>query len=236
MTASSVRRPTIILVHGAWADGSCWCDVISRLQAGGLSVISVQNPLTSLDDDVAAVRRALALERHAAVLVGHAWGGAVITEAGMDAQVAALVYIAGFAPDRGESTNDLQLGFERPEHASHLVVDESGFSRLPAASFQHYFAQDLPDEQARMLAAVQVPFRASALDEAVSVAAWRSKPAWYLITDHDRMIAPELQQQMAVRMNARVGNVPSSHVPFSSKPRETTAFILRAVEHLRTHP
>jgi pimeloyl-ACP methyl ester carboxylesterase len=233
MSATSAHRPTVILVHGALVDGSSWCDVIARLQAGGLSVISVQNPLTSLADDVAAVRRAVAIERHEVVLVGHAWGGAVITEAGVDARVAALVYVAGFAPDRGESMNHLQQGFPPPQHAKHLVVDDAGFARLPAASFHHYFAQDLPDEQARMLAAVQVPFRASALDDAVSAAAWRSKPAWYLIADHDRMIAPELQQKMAERMNARIGNVPSSHVPFASKPKETTAFILRAVQHLR---
>jgi pimeloyl-ACP methyl ester carboxylesterase len=227
-----VNRPSIILVHGALADGSCWCDVISRLQAGGLSVISVQNPLTSLADDVAAVRRAVASERQAVVLVGHAWGGAVITEAGMDSQVAALVYIAGFAPERGESLNHLQHG-SAPPHAKHLVVDGDGFVRLPSASFQHYFAHDLPDAQAHMLAAVQVPFRASAMDDAVAAAAWRSKPAWYLVTDHDRMIAPRLQLKMAERMSARIGNVPSSHVPFASKPKETTEFILRAVDHPR---
>ena len=220
---------TVVLVHGAWADGSSWNEVIARLQAEGIPVVSVQNPLSSLADDVAAVQRAMELVDGPIVLVGHSWGGTVITQAGASAWVRALVYIAAFAPDRNESTNSLQARYPVPEYASLLRADSAGYLHFPADALPHYFAQDLPAANARVLAATQGPIRASAFAEEVTEAAWHDLPSWYLVTGHDRMIAPQLQREMAQRIQARITEVAASHVPFASRPKETTAVILEAV-------
>jgi pimeloyl-ACP methyl ester carboxylesterase len=220
---------TVVLVHGAWADGSSWNEVIARLQAEGIPVVSVQNPLSSLSDDVAAVQRAMELVDGRLVLVGHSWGGTVITQAGAAGRVRGLVYIAAFAPDRGQSTNSLQAGYPRPEYASLLRADSAGYLHFPADALPHYFAQDLPATNAIVLAATQGPIHASAFDDKVTEAAWHDIPSWYLVTDHDRMILPQLQREMAQRMQARIREVPASHVPFASRPKETTAIILEAV-------
>jgi pimeloyl-ACP methyl ester carboxylesterase len=230
----SAAAPVVVLVHGAFADGSSWNEVITRLQAKGLTVISVQNPLSSLADDVAAVDRAVQAQSRPVVLVGHSWGGTVITQAGATDKVAALVYVAAFAPDLGESTGDVQKKFPPPPYVSMLQADSGGFLRLTAEAMTQYFAQDISAAQSRVLAATQGPIRGSAFAEKVTVAAWRSKPSWYLVTEQDRMIYPQLQRDMAVRMNARVLAVRASHVPFISMPRETTAIILDAVEKVRT--
>jgi pimeloyl-ACP methyl ester carboxylesterase len=220
---------TVVLVHGAWADGSSWAEVIARLQAEGIPVVSVQNPLSSLADDAATVRRAIELVDGPVVLVGHSWGGTVITQAGVSGQVRALVYVAAFAPDRNESTNALQARYPAPEYAPLLRADSAGYLHFPADALPHYFAQDLPAAQAMVLAATQGPIRASAFDEQVTEAAWHDIPSWFLVADRDRMIAPQLQRDMAQRIHARVREVPASHVPFASRPRETTAVILEAV-------
>ncbi|RZA33204.1 MAG: alpha/beta hydrolase [Lysobacteraceae bacterium] len=225
----SAPNVTVILVHGAWADGSSWNEVIARLQAEGLAVVSVQNPLSSLADDVAAVHRAMELVDGPVILVGHSWGGTVITQAGVSARVLALVYIAAFAPDRDQSTNALQANDPVPEYAALLRVDSAGYLHFPADALPHYFAQDLATVNARVLAATQGPIRASAFDDRVTEAAWRDRPSWYLVSGQDRMIAPRLQREMAQRIQARVTEVPASHVPFASRPRETTAIILEAV-------
>jgi pimeloyl-ACP methyl ester carboxylesterase len=227
-----VPSVTVVLVHGAWADGSSWNEVIARLQAEGLAVVSVQNPLSSLADDVAAVMRAMELVTDPIVLVGHSWGGTVVTEAGASPRVRALVYIAAFAPDRNESTNSLQARYPLPEYAALLRADSAGYLHFPADALPHYFAQDLPATNARVLAATQGPIRASAFDEKVGRAAWHDVPSWYLVTEHDRMIPPQLQREMAQRIQARIREVPASHVPFASRPRETTALILDAVAHV----
>ena len=220
---------TVVLVHGAWADGSSWAEVIARLQAEGIPVVSVQNPLSSLADDAATVRRAIELVDGPVVLVGHSWGGTVITQAGVSGQVRALVYVAAFAPDRNESTNALQARYPAPEYAPLLRADSAGYLHFPADALPHYFAQDLPAAQAMVLAATQGPIRASAFDEQVTEAAWHDIPSWFLVADRDRMIAPQLQRDMAQRIRARVREVQASHVPFASRPRETTAVILEAV-------
>lgn len=220
---------TVVLVHGAWADGSSWAEVIARLQAEGIPVVSVQNPLSSLADDAATVRRAIELVDGPVVLVGHSWGGTVITQAGVSGQVRALVYVAAFAPDRNESTHSLQVRYPAPEYASLLRADSAGYLHFPADALPHYFAQDLPAAQAMVLAATQGPIRASAFDEQVTEAAWHDIPSWFLVADRDRMIAPQLQRDMAQRIGARVREVQASHVPFASRPRETTAVILEAV-------
>lgn len=221
---------TVVLVHGAWADGSSWSEVIARLQAAGVEVVSVQNPLSSLADDVATVERALEAVEGPVVLVGHSWGGTVITQAGAARQVACLVYVAAFAPDVGQSTNAVQAAYPPPEYLPLLRADSGGFLHFPQAQLPHYFAQDLPSANAQVLAATQGPIRASAFDDAVTVAAWRSKPSWYLLAENDRMIAPALQEEMATRIGARVHRVNSSHVPFATRPRETAAIVLEAVQ------
>jgi pimeloyl-ACP methyl ester carboxylesterase len=167
------------------------------------------------------------------VLVGHSWGGTVITQAGATEKVAALVYIAAFAPDVGESTSDVQKNFPPPPYVSLLQADSGGFLRLPAEAMTQYFAQDISAAQSRVLAATQGPIRGSAFADKVTVAAWRSKPSWYLVTEQDRMIYPQLQREMATRINARVSVVRASHVPFISMPRDTTTIILDAVEKVR---
>lgn len=225
-------RPTVVLVHGAWTDGSSWGDVVARLQAKGLRVVSVQNPLTSLADDVARVSRAIATQADPVILVGHAWGGTVITQAGVSDRVAALVYVAAFAPDRGESTNDLQMRGRPPGYATLLLVDDEGNLMFPQEALPDWFAHDLPAVHARVLAATQVPVRASAFDDRVSEAAWRLKPSWYLVADDDRMIDPQLQRAMAARIAARVTTIHASHVPFLSRPKETAAIVLDAVDEV----
>jgi len=228
--------PTVVLVHGAWADGSTWREVIVRLQARGLHVVAVQNQLNSLADDAAAVARALEPITAPVVLVGHSWGGTVITQAGVSNKVVALVYVAAFAPDVGESTNDLQANAPPPGYVPLLQLDSAGYLWFPQAQMPQWFAQDLPAPGAALIAAAQNPIRATAFGDKVDEAAWRSKPSWYLLTTRDRMIAPELQRQMSARMQAAVRTVDSSHVPFASQPRETTAVILEAVEHVLHQP
>jgi pimeloyl-ACP methyl ester carboxylesterase len=225
--------PTVVLVHGAWADGSTWSDVVSRLQARGLRVVSVQNQLNSLADDVAAVNRALEREAAPVVLVAHSWGGTVATQAGASDKVAALVYIAAFAPDLGQSTNDVQAGYPPPGYAGLLQADSGGYLWFAQADLPHWFAQDLPTPNAMVLAAAQNPIHATAFADKVTAVAWRSKPTWYLVTEQDRMIYPSLQREMAAGMNAQTRSVAASHVPFISRPRETTAIILDAVASVR---
>ena len=225
-------RPTVVLVHGGWADGSSWSEVIARLQAKFLRVVSVQNPLTSLADDVAAVSRVLELEKAPVILVGHAWGGTVITQAGDARQVAGLVYIAAFAPDIGQSTNDLLRGRPVPGYLALLKKDRWGYLWFPQEALPQWFAQDLPAENARALASAQTPIRASAFDDRVSQAAWRTKPTWYLVCEEDRIIAPALQHELAARIRANTTTIAASHVPFASRPRETTEFILEATRNI----
>ncbi len=227
------KAPTVVLVHGAWADGSSWSDVIARLQAKGLRVVSVQNQLNSLADDVAAVNRALARESEPVVLVGHSWGGTVITEAGATGKVAALVYVAAFAPDLGQSTNDVQARRPPPAYVSLLQADDAGYLWFPQDALPQWFAQDMPAVNASVLAAAQNPIRASAFGDKVSAAAWSTKPSWYLLTEQDRMIDPALQREMATRIKARITSIRASHVPFLSRPKETTAIILDAVQAVR---
>lgn len=234
--ASAATLPTIVLVHGAWADASSWNDVTRRLQARGHTVVAVQNQLNSLADDVGQVTRALSQIEGPVVLVGHSWGGTVITQAGASPKVAALVYVAAFAPDAGQSTNDLQAGAPVPGYAQLLRADEAGYLWFPQGELPGWFAQDLARPQAAVLAAAQNPIRASAFDDKVSVAAWQSKPSWYLLASDDRMIAPELQRRMASRIKAQVTTVATSHVPFLTKPAETTALILKAAQSVTPRP
>jgi pimeloyl-ACP methyl ester carboxylesterase len=229
VTARDLNAPTVMIVHGAWVDATDWREVIALLQVKDLSVVAVQNPLSSLRDDVDTVTRAINHQSNAIVLVGQGYGGTVITQAGNHPRVAALVYVAAFAPDAGESTTDMQRDYPPPPCVAGFEIDAGGFLYLAPDAVPEFLAQDLPAADNRILAAAQKPIRASALLDRVTAAAWRTKPSWYVVTDEDRMISPALQRQIAKRINANVFLLNSGHVPFLSKPKETADAILAAV-------
>ncbi len=222
------RVKTIVLVHGAFADGSSWSKVIPLLEARGYHVVAVQEPLSSLADDVAATRRAIDLQTGPVLLVGHSWGGAVITEAGNDDKVVGLVYLSAFAPDGGESVDDLGKGVPPLPWVSRLVVDTGGFAWLPPDVVATYMAPDLPAVESAVVASVQVPIQTRAFGDKVTTAAWRSKRSWYIRTEEDQMIDPHAQQVMAQRAGAKITNVKASHVSMLSHPDEVAAAILDA--------
>lgn len=223
----------MVIVHDAWVDGSSWREVIALLQIQGVSVIALQNPLSALGDDVDAVARVIKRQPGPLVLVGHGYGGTVITQAGADATIAALVYIAACAPDVGESTTDVEQCGSSPPLVSRFEIDIGGFLYLPPAAVQEFLAHDLPEAEARVLAAAQPPIRAGALLDRVTVAAWRTKPSWYAVTDEDRIISPALQREIAARIGARVLSIRAGHLPFLSKPKATAEVILAAVDSVR---
>ncbi len=214
MTAKSV-----ILVHGAWADGSSWVRVIPELAAQGLAVTAVQMPLTGFAEDVATLRRALALAESPVVLVGHSYGGSVITEAGRDAKVAALVYVAAFAPAAQESAVSLGKTVDPAPMNAELRPDAAGFLKLTEAGVRQHFAQDLCDDEKTILFATQGPTAIASLAGVVSQPAWQSKPSWYLLASEDHAIQPDLQHTMATRMQANMVELPSSHLAMLSHPR-----------------
>jgi pimeloyl-ACP methyl ester carboxylesterase len=225
--------PTVVIVHGAWVDGTSWREVIALLHVKGMSVIAVQNPLSALGDDVDAVSRVMKRQPGPVVLVGHGYGGTVITQAGDHSTVSALVYIAAWAPDIGESTTDVEKYGPSSPVISRFEVDAGGFLYLPLAVVQEFLAHDLSAAEARVLAAAQPPIRASALLDRVTRAAWRTKPSWYAVTDEDRIISPALQRKIAARIDARVLSLRAGHLPFLSKPKETVEVILAAVDFAR---
>ena len=217
----------VVLVHGAFADGSSWSEVIGQLQAAGLNVTSVQNPLTSLADDVEATRRALALQDGPTVLVGHSWGGTVITEAGDDPKVCALVFVAARAPDVGEDYTALAAKFPKPP-ASAGIVRVGGFAQLSEAAFLDHFAGGVERAKARVLYAVQGRIADTLFASKTTVAAWRRKPCWYAISKQDKTTAPELQRFLAKRMRATTIELDSSHLSLVTHPKEITTLILSA--------
>ena len=223
----------MVIVHGAWVDGTSWREVIALLHVTDVSVIAVQNPLSALGDDVDAVARVIKRQPGPVVLVGHGFGGTVITQAGDHANVAALVYIAACAPDIGESTTDVETYGPSSPVISRYEVDAGGFLYLPLAVVREFLAHDLSAAEVRVLAAAQPPIRASALLDRVTKAAWRTKPSWYAVTDEDRIISPALQREIAARIGARVFSLRAGHLPFLSKPKETAEVILAAVDFVR---
>jgi pimeloyl-ACP methyl ester carboxylesterase len=222
------KASNVILVHGAWADGSSWSKVIPLLLGGGLSVTAVQLPLMSLKDDVATVKRAIALEDGPIILVGHSYGGVVITEAGDDPKVAGLVYIAAFAPDVGQSVGSLGASVEPAPMGAEVRPDAQGFLRLTEAGVKNDFAQDLTPAEKSILFAAQAPTAAAAFGESVSVASWKAKPSWYLVATADRAIQPSLERAMAKAINAKTVEIASSHVAMLARPEETANLILEA--------
>lgn len=218
----------IVLVHGAFADGSSWSKIIPILQAKGFNVTAVQNPLTKLADDAASTRRAIALQDGPVILVGHSWGGAVITEAGNDPKVAGLVYVAAFGPDAGESLNALGKGQPPMPAIAALQVDKEGFGRLPTDAVLKYFVQDLPKAEGLVVAATQGPAHVTLFDTKLSVAAWKSKPSWFVVAKRDGTIAPDAERFFAKRMNATTIELDSDHVAMLSKPNEVATIIMDA--------
>jgi len=222
-----IKAKNVVLVHGAWADGSSWANVIPILQAAGLKVTAVQNPLTSLADSVAATRQALALQDGPTVLVAHSWGGTVISEVGTDPKVTSLVYIAARAPDADEDFVALSAKF--PAGAARAGIEEhDGFTKLSETSFLNYFANGVDHDKAEVLYAVQWPTAASIFAGRTSVAAWRSKPSWYAVSKDDQTINPDLERFLARRMNATTVELDAGHLSLVSRPQEVANLILAA--------
>lgn len=218
----------IVLVHGAWSDGSSWAKIIPMLSAKGMTVTAVQLPLTSFDADVAAVRRTIALADGDLVLVGHSYAGAVIGEAGNDSKVARLVYIDAFAPDAGESAGSLFAQFEAAPLSAEIRPDAEGFLKLTRKGISTLFAQDLDVVEQDVVHATQGPINGAALGGALTQAAWHTRPTFYLIGDQDQAILRVEQERMATRMNATIVHVDASHVPMLSQPDAVSSFILQA--------
>src|ERR1700742_365905 len=225
--ASGSGARNVVLVHGLFADGSCWTEVIPRLQAAGLNVTSVQNPLTTLDDAVPEAQRVIARQDGPTVLVGHSFSGMIVTEAGIDPKVSAVVYVAARAPDAGEDYTELAKKFPAPPASAGIVFDGDE-GRLTEAAFLHDFAGDLPEARARVLYAVQQPFHKALLTGKTTHAAWRSKPSFYAVSTEDRTINPDLERFMAKRMGARTIEVKASHLSLISHPREIAELISEA--------
>jgi pimeloyl-ACP methyl ester carboxylesterase len=226
-TAAPVVAHNVVLVHGAWADGSSWAKVIPYLQAAGLKVTAVQNPLTSLDDSVAATRRALALQDGPTVLVAHSWGGTVISETGTDPKVSALVYVAARAPDAAEDFVALSGKFPAgPVRAG--IQAHDGFTQLSEDSFLKYFANGVEPKTAKVLYAVQEPTAAALFGGRTTAAAWHTKPSWYAVSKRDQTINPDLERFLAKRMNATTVELEAGHLSLVSHPKEIANLILAA--------
>ena len=226
-TTAPVAARNVVLVHGAWADGSSWAEVIPLLQAAGLKVTAVQNPLTSLQDSIAATRRELALQDGPTVLVAPSWGGTVISEVGTDPKVTALVYVAARAPDADEDF--LALSAKFPTAAVRAGVQEhDGFTQISQESFLKYFANGVEPSKAAVLYAVQEPAAASLFGGRTKAAAWRSKPSWYAVSKLDQTINPDLERFLAKRMNATTVELEAGHLSLVSHPREIADLILAA--------
>lgn len=223
--APAVRN--VVLVHGLFADGSCWSEVIPRLQGAGLNVTAVQNPLTTLPEAVASAERVLARQDGPTVLVGHSFSGMIVTEAGMHPNVSSLVYVAARAPDAGEDYTALAKTFPAPPASAGIVFDGDE-GRLNEAAFLRDFAGDLPEAKAKVLYAVQQPFQKALLAGKTTHAAWRSKPSFYAVSAEDRTINPDLERFMAKRMNARTIEVKASHLSMISHPDTIAQLILEA--------
>jgi pimeloyl-ACP methyl ester carboxylesterase len=222
---------TAVLVHGAFADRSSWDKVIPLLEAKGLHV-AVRNPLTSVADDVASVRRAVEAQKGPVVLVGHSWAGMVITEAGATERVKALVYVTAFAPDAGQSAGELLKPYPAPPGLGHPVVDSAGFMRLADEDIGKYFSPDLPSAQASLLAVTQGPINTAAFTEKVSAAAWRTKPTWSILAENDQMIPPSLERDEAKAIHAKTTSLHSSHAVMLSHPREVAEVIIQAAKSI----
>jgi pimeloyl-ACP methyl ester carboxylesterase len=222
-------KPTIIFVHGVWADGSSFAAQTEALQAKGYPVISVQNPITSLADDVAATKRAIARAKSNVILVGHSWGGFVITQAGNDPKVVSLVYLAAFAPDLGETVPELLAKSPVGDLASYFEPQD-GFIYLSKAGVTKTFAQDLTTKQQDLIYATETPASQTVFGDKSGDPAWKTKPSWYIVAKNDGQLGPELERFMAKRINAKTTEIESSHVVMISHPMEVLNIIEEAAK------
>lgn len=222
----------IVLVHGAFADGSSWSKVIPLLQEKGLNVIAVQNPLTSFDDDVAATKRALAQLEGPVLLVGHSYGGMVISEAGKEEKVAGLLYVAALVPEEGQNVMDVNAAMPTTGVEKYFQLSTDGHLTLPQKGIDEYFAQDVSAEERKIIFATQGSWAASATQQKVFAPAWKNKPSWYIVASQDGMINPDLERSKAKLINATTLELKSSHVPMVSKPKQVAEFILKAAAGL----
>jgi pimeloyl-ACP methyl ester carboxylesterase len=227
-TTAPASVKNIVLVHGAWADGSSWSKVIPLLEARGFHVVAVQNPLTSFTDDVAATNRMIDAQDGPVLLVGHSYGGAVITQAGNNPKVVGLVYVAAFAPDAGESAGSLGKPYGPTPGITELRPIADGFLVITPKGVLEDFAQDLPLAEKTELIATQAATQGAALGTPITTAAWRTKPSWFVIASNDRMIAPAQEIATAKRMNSKTLTLPTSHVAMLAMPKEVAAFIADA--------
>jgi pimeloyl-ACP methyl ester carboxylesterase len=224
----STAVKNIVLVHGAFADGTSWSKVIPLLREQGYHVVAVQNPLTSLADDVAATRRIIALQDGPVILVGHSWGGAVITQAGDDPKVAGLVYVAAYALEVGQSANDASRPFGVTEGQKQIRVDSEKFASMSWQGIREHFAQGLPMAERELVFAVQGQSFGPMFAEKVTVAAWKSKPAWVVISTNDHMLPPAMEESAAKRMGATATALPTCHLAMLEQPVQVAAVIADA--------
>jgi pimeloyl-ACP methyl ester carboxylesterase len=229
---STMSAVTIVLVHGGFVDGSGWQGVYEILKENGYSVSIVQNPTVTLEDDVAVTRRTIASQKGPVVLVGHSYGGAVITEAGNDAQVVGLVYVTAFAPDKGESVSTLIKDPPAGAPVPPILPPQDGYLFLDKAKFRASFAADVDAKKAAFMADSQVPWGVGALSGTISEAAWKTKPSWYLVATDDKMIPPAAQRLMSKRAGSTVIEVPGSHAIYVSNPSAVATLIEKAAVHV----
>jgi len=229
-TGPPPKVKNVVLVHGAYADGSCWADIIPYLQARGMNVASVQNPLRTLEEDVQFAQRTLALMDGPIVLVGHSYSGMIVTQAGVDPKITALVYIAARAPDAGEDYTALAKKFPTPPASAGLITAPDGYAQLSEEAFLQDFAQDVDPIRAKTLYAVQGRISGELFSGKVTQAAWRTKPSFYAVSKNDRTIDPDLERFMANRMNATTIELDASHLSIVSKAKEVADLILQAAE------
>jgi len=220
----------IVLVHGAFVNASSWSKVIPLLEAKGLHAVAAQIPLTSFADDIAATKRAIALQEGLVLLVGHSYAGAVITEAGNDPKVAGLLFVAAFAPAEGESVSDIAKTYPTAPGSTEVRPDNFGYLKLTARGMDEDIAEDLSPSERKVLTATQGPTAAADFGAKVVNAAWKSKPSWYVVAGNDRMVSPKLEQDTADRIKARSITIPSSHIVMLSHPRELASFIEEAAK------
>jgi pimeloyl-ACP methyl ester carboxylesterase len=221
----------IVLVHGAWADGSCWSAVIERLQADGYNVTAPQFPLTALANDVARLRQVLALQNGPTIVAGHSYGGQIVTALGTDApNVVGLVYISAFGLDQGESIGALLAQGPPTPALAHLSIDQQGFAWLPEDDFVHHFAADVDPVKAKVMYAVQQPLSVTALGDVMGVPAWKALPSWFLVADGDQTIPPDAERLFAKRMGATTVEVPTNHVAMVSHPDDVVKLIETAAQ------
>jgi pimeloyl-ACP methyl ester carboxylesterase len=230
--SNSKEVKNIVLVHGAFADGSSWWKVIAQLQAKDYNVIAVQNPLTSLADDVAAARRAIAQMDAPVLLVAHSYGGMVISEAGNDPKVAGLLYVAALIPEEGQNANDVNAAMPTTGVEREFRVSADGFVSLSMKAVNENFAPDASPEERKLIYATQVPLAASAGEEKVQNPAWKTKPSWFIVAAHDRVISPDLERFKARLIKATTIELTSGHVPMISQPDKVTDFIIEAAQKL----